>query len=263
MCLLGSHPVFAVEIIAHRGASHDAPENTLSSFKLGYKQGADADELDIYLSKDGKIVVIHDGNTARISGVTNVVESQTFAELRQLEVGQWGPWQGKGFSEKIPLLGEVLPLIPDRKQLFIEIKSSSRILPELRKTLKRGGKKPAQTVLIGFDYKTMQQAKAELPKLKVLWLISSDPKTKQFPGVEDLIEKARAASLDGLDVNSGFPISSEFVRKVHDAGLKLYTWTVDDAEVARKEATVGVDGITTNRPEWMREQLATGQNDNH
>lgn len=258
MCLLGTHPVFAVDIVAHRGASHDAPENTLSSFKLGYKQGADADELDIYLSKDGKIVVLHDGNTARISGVTNKLETQTAAELRQLEVGQWGPWQGQGFSEKIPLLDEVLPLVPDGKRLFIEIKSSSRILPELRKTLKRGGKKPEQTVIIGFDYKIMQQAKVKFPKLKVLWLVSSDPKTKQFPAVEDLIQKARVANLDGLNVNSGFPINREFVEKVHDAGLKLYTWTVDDPEVARKEAAAGVDGITTNRPEWLREQLASG-----
>ena len=258
MCLLGTQPAFAVDIIAHRGASHDAPENTLSSFKLGYEQGADADELDIYLSKDGKIVVIHDGNTARISGVTNKVETQTAAELRELEAGQWGPWRGKSFSEKIPLLEEVLPIIPNGRRLFIEIKSSSRILPELRKTLERGGKKPEQTVLIGFDYQTMEQAKAELPRLKVLWLVSSDPDTKQFPAVEELIQKARAANLDGLNLNSGFPINSQFVEKVHDAGLKLYTWTVDDAEVARKEAAAGVDGITTNRPEWLREQLASG-----
>jgi glycerophosphoryl diester phosphodiesterase len=258
MCLLGSHSALAVEIIAHRGASHDAPENTLSSFKLGYQQGADADELDIYRSKDGKIVVIHDSNTSRLAGVTNKVEAQTSAELRQLEIGQWGQWKDKGFSEKIPFLNEVLPLIPEGKQLFIEIKSSAMILPELRKMLKRSGKAPRQTVLIGFDYETMKLAKARMPKLKVLWLVSSDPKTKQFPPVEELIQKTRAARLDGLDLNSGFPINNEFVQKVHQAGLQLYTWTVDDPAVARQEADAGVDGITTNRPQWLREQLAAG-----
>jgi glycerophosphoryl diester phosphodiesterase len=258
MCLLGSHSVSAVEIIAHRGASYDAPENTLSSFKLGYQQGADADELDIYRSKDGKIVVMHDSDTGRIAGVTNKVETQTSVELRQLEIGRWGQWKDKGFSEKTPFLDEVLSLIPDGKRLFIEIKSSSKILPDLQRTLKRGGKKPEQTVLIGFDYQTMKLAKARMPKLKVLWLVSSDPKTKQYPPVEELIQKTKDAHLDGLDLNSGFPINVEFVQKVHQAGLEIHTWTVDDPEVARKEAAAGVDGITTNRPQWMREQLAAG-----
>ena len=74
--------------------------------------------------------------------------------------------------------------------------------------------------------------------------------------MEELIDQAKAAKLDGLDLASGFPIDSAFVQKVHAAGLKLYTWTVDDPEVARKEAAAGVEGITTNRPGWLREQLA-------
>ena len=94
----------AVEIVAHRGASADAPENTLSAFKLGFKQKADAVECDIYLTRDGKIVVMHDKDNARTSGVTNKIATQRFEELRRLEVGQWGKWQGKKFSEKIPAL---------------------------------------------------------------------------------------------------------------------------------------------------------------
>jgi glycerophosphoryl diester phosphodiesterase len=74
--------------------------------------------------------------------------------------------------------------------------------------------------------------------------------------VDELIPQAKAAKLDGLDLDGGFPIDGAFVQKVHGAGLKLYTWTVDDPEVARKEAAAGVEGITTNRPGWLREQLA-------
>jgi glycerophosphoryl diester phosphodiesterase len=70
-----------------------------------------------------------------------------------------------------------------------------------------------------------------------------------------LIKKTKAAHLDGLDLNSNFPIDKEFVKKVHDAGLKLYTWTVDDPAVAKAEMDAGVDGITTNRAGWLREQL--------
>jgi glycerophosphoryl diester phosphodiesterase len=247
---------YAVEIIGHRGASFDAPENTLASFKLGYQQKADADELDIYLTKDGQVVVMHDGTTARTAGVTNKLAITSFADLRRLDVGQWGKWQGKGFSEKIPLLSEVLALIPDGRKLFIEIKCGPEVLPELGRILQRAGKKPEQTVLIGFGYDTMKEAKAAFPRLQVLWLAGANSKTKKYPPVDELIQKAKAAKLDGLDLESGFPMDSAFVKQVHDAGLKLYTWTVDDPEVARKEAAAGVEGITTNRPGWLREQLA-------
>jgi glycerophosphoryl diester phosphodiesterase len=246
----------AVEIIGHRGASYDAPENTLASFKLGYQQKADADELDIYLTKDGKIVVMHDANTARTTGVTNKIAARTFDELRRLDAGQWGKWQGKGFSEKIPSLEEVLALVPPGKKLFIEIKCGPEVLPELGRVLQRAALKPEQTVLIGFGYETVKAAKAALPQLQVLYLAGAEKKTKKYPPVEGLIEQARAANLDGLDLESGFPIDSAFVQKVHAAGLKLYTWTVDDPEVARKESAAGVDGITTNRPGWLRQQLA-------
>jgi glycerophosphoryl diester phosphodiesterase len=247
---------YAVEIIGHRGASHDAPENTLAAFKLGYQQNADADELDLYLTQDGKIIVLHDANTARTTGVTNKVAEHTFAELRRLDAANWGDWKRKGFSEKLPSLDEALALIPDGKRFFLEIKCGPEVLPELERTLQRAGKKPQQTVLIGFGYETVKQAKAKLPNLEVCWLAAADKKTKKYPPVDELIRKAKAAGLDGLDLEQGFPIDRAFVQKVHAAGLKLYTWIVDDPAVARAEAAAGVDGITTNRPGWLREQLA-------
>jgi glycerophosphoryl diester phosphodiesterase len=254
--LLSQPRLSGMEIIGHRGASHDAPENTLASFKLGYQQNADADELDIYLTKDRQVVVIHDATTARTSGVTNKVAKSTFDELRRLEVGKFGPWKDKGFSERIPALAEVLALIPHGKRLFIEIKCGPEVLPELANVLRQAGKKPEQTVLIGFDYDTVRQAKVRFPDLQVYWLAGPQRVTKAYPPLAELIQKARTANLDGLDLESGFPIDEAFVRRVHEAGLKLYTWTVDDVEVAGKEAKAGVDGVTTNRPGWLREQLA-------
>lgn len=247
---------FATQIIAHRGASYDAPENTLSAFKLGYAQKADACELDIYLTRDGNIVVIHDDSTKRTGGVSKKIVQQSLDELRQQDVGQWGQWKGKGFSEKIPRLDEVLPLIPEDHRLFIEIKCGIEVLPELENNFERAGTAPAQTAIIGFGYDTMKAAKEKFTNSEVCWLVSSNPITKKFPTIDDLIKKAKDAHLDGLDLNYGFPIDKAFVEKVHKAGLKLYTWTVDDPEVARREAEAGVDGITTNRPLWMREQLA-------
>jgi len=245
-----------MDIIAHRGASYDAPENTLSSFKLGYRQNADADELDIYQTKDGKVIVSHDSNTARTTGVTNVIAETSFDELRRLDAGRWGKWKDGAFSEKLPALAEVLELIPDGKRLFIEIKCGPEVLPELKTVLQCAGKQANQTVLIGFGYETVKQAKMLLPHLQVYYLAKGNQRTKEYPTVDELIDQAKAAHLDGLDLAADFPIDEAFVRKVHDAGLKLYTWTVDDPEVARKEAAAGVDGITTNRPGWLREQLA-------
>lgn len=249
--------VEAVEIIAHRGGAwHDAPENTLPAFKVGYDQGADADELDIYLTKDGQVVVIHDNNTKRVTGVDAKVPDKTMDELRALDAGEsMREWRGKGV--KLPMLSEVLALIPAGKRLFIEIKCGPEVLPALEKVLKDSGKKPEQTAIIGFGYDTMREAKAKFPNLAVYWILGwkKDKQTGKYPEIEEVIAKAKAAHLDGLDLDYKFPIDAAFVQKISAAELKLYTWTVDDAGVAKRFSAAGVNGITTNRAGWMREQL--------
>jgi glycerophosphoryl diester phosphodiesterase len=226
-----------VEIIAHRGASEEAPENTLAAFRLGWEQG-DACELDVHLSKDGRIVVIHDATTKRTAGVDKPVAQQTLAELQAL---------------KVPSLEEVLDLLPEKKRLYIEIKCGPEILPELQRVLDKVPAKKPQLAIIGFGYDTMAQAKKVLPGIPAYWLSSA----KKAPPLDDLIAKCRAAGLDGLDLNHEFPIDKDFVAKVHAAGLKLVTWTVNDPEVALREAAAGVDGITTDRPKAMRQKLST------
>jgi glycerophosphoryl diester phosphodiesterase len=255
LLLAGASSLHGVEIIAHRGASFDAPENTLAAFKLGWEQNADADELDIYLSQDSQIIVLHDKNTKRTTGVNKAVVQQTLAELRLQDAGSWKDprWAG----EKLPTLTEALATMPDGKRFFIEIKCGSEILPELERVLKASGKKPEQLVIIGFDYETMRKAKVQFPDLAVYWLASyaANKTTGEFPKVEDLIEKTKAARLTGLNLDFHFPIDGNFVNKVKADGLKLYTWTVDDPAIAKTLSAAGVDGITTNRPAWLREQL--------
>src|SRR5580700_5266452 len=144
----------AVEIIGHRGASEDAPENTLASFRLAWTQNADAAETDVYLSKDGEIVVIHDANTRRVGGRDGKVVDQTLAELKQLDIGRWKGEQWAG--ERIPTLAELLAIIPEGKRLFIEIKCGPEIVPQLVEVIRKAHKRPEQTCLIGFSYEVMQ-----------------------------------------------------------------------------------------------------------
>ena len=115
------------EIIAHRGASGEAPENTLAAFRRAFAQGADGIEGDFRLTRDGEIVCLHDATTGRTAGADLVVADTDLARLRALDVGAWkGPqWAG----ERIPTLAEVLGLVPAGKRLYIELKSGLEILP--------------------------------------------------------------------------------------------------------------------------------------
>jgi glycerophosphoryl diester phosphodiesterase len=249
-------PVSAVEIIGHRGASYDAPENTVSSVKLAWKQNADSAEIDVYLSKDGQVVVFHDKETDRIGGRKKKIVDQTYAELQQLDVGGWKDPKFKG--EKMPTLDQILETIPDGKRLYVEIKDSPRILPAIQKAFDKAGVDEKKITIIAFDYDVIVGAKKLFPKIPAYWLssIKQDKQTREWgPPREELIAKAKAARSEGLDLQDAPIIDAAYVKAVHDAGLKLYVWTVDDAGEAKRLKDAGVDGITTNRPGWMMEQL--------
>src|SRR4051812_8609351 len=113
--ILFSLPFFAfrglaVEIVGHRGASHDAPENSLTSMKLAWKQNADGIETDIHLSKDGHIVVMHDYDTKRIGGVDKKIVESTWDEMKDIDIGRWKGAQFTG--EKIPTIDSFFATIP-------------------------------------------------------------------------------------------------------------------------------------------------------
>jgi glycerophosphoryl diester phosphodiesterase len=243
-------------IIAHRGESHDAPENTLAAVCLAWERGDDAVEIDVHLTKDGSIVVIHDDNTLRTAHRYGEVAKLTLAQLRQLDVGRF---KGKRWAkEQIPTLEEVLDTVPAGKKLFIEIKVDAGILAELNLVLKRSSRSPDQVVLIGMDLATMGTIKETLASYQVCWVCSmKDEKkmdTKGNPG-EGLIAHARRAGLDGLDIEASRKVDEEFIARVKCAGMKLYVWTVDDPEEARRLFAEGVDGIATNRAQWLKSRL--------
>ena len=118
-----------VEIIAHRGASADAPENTLTAIQLAWRQSADAAEIDVQLTADGQLVAIHDETLLRTGGVDWAVKDYTLAQLKTLDIGSWKSPQFAG--ERIPTLAEVLDIVPLGKRLFIEVKCGVDAIPEL------------------------------------------------------------------------------------------------------------------------------------
>jgi len=236
-----------VVIIAHRGASFEAPENTLASVTLGWEQNADAVEVDVYLSKDNKIMVIHDKDTKRTAGKKLIVKESLASDLRKLDVGLFKGPDYRG--EKIPFLSEVIETIPEGKQLFVEVKCGTEILPFLKECFGESGKID-RLVIISFDFDVVAGAKKIMPEVPVYWLhfnLTGEYSTK-------LIEKAKEADLDGLNFRYK-GISKEFIKSVHDANMKIYTWTVDDPEEAAKLSGFGINGITTNRPQWMKKEL--------
>lgn len=235
-----------VEIIGHRGESNLAPENTLASSKLAWSVGADAVETDIYLSKDNRIICSHDANTKRTTGVSLTIKETKSNELRKLDAGSFKDEKYKG--EKLPFLSEIIKAVPEGKKLVIEIKCGSEVLPYLKKDIGRYGKNRS-FVFIAFDFKTISDTKKVFPGNKCYWLCSN-------PALfEKTLPLVTAAGLDGVSLSYGI-INEKVAADVRNLNLELFTWTVDDPTEAKRLTGLGVRGITTNRPGWLREQLS-------
>ena len=242
----------SVEIIAHRGASYLAPENTMASVMLAWEKGADA-EVDVYLSKDNQIVVIHDSTTKRTGKIDLVVKESNYQQLRKLDVGTFK--SEKYVGEPIPLLSDILKTIPPGRKLYVEIKCGKEVLPILEKLITES-KKKSQIVIIGFDLETVTLSK-KLIDVPTYWLkgTEKDKQTEQWiPHSPQLVKTIEDNGLDGLDVHYA-GVTKDFTNAVKASGQKLYVWTVDDPQEAIRLVNLGVAGITTNRPEWLREQL--------
>lgn len=248
-------PAAMPEIIAHRGASHDAPENTLAAIRLAWEQKADAVEFDVWLSKDGHIVLMHDESTERTAGVNRKVVDQTLAELRKLDVGSW---KGARFAgERVATLAEALAEIPAGKRAFIEVKCGPEIVPELKRVVEAAKLKPEQTAVISFNAAVIAETKKAFPKRQAYWLCDPKPDEKPAWTPDALLAKAKSVESDALNLSAAPIVTAQFIARMKGAGLPVYVWTVDDAGVAKTLVTAGVAGITTNRPAWLRERLAS------
>ena len=245
-----------MQIIAHRGASHLAPENTVAAANLAWEKQADAVEVDVYLSRDRKIMVIHDSTTKRTTGKARdlKIADHTAEELRRLDVGTF---KDKAYTgERIPLLEEIIATIPPEGRLFVEIKCGAEILDPLKQIIEASDQRD-RIVIIGFGLDTVKAAKRQMPNIPTYWLVGTRKNNDTgtwIPHSPTLVDQLAGSGLDGLNVHWA-GVTREFAQCVQTAGLDLYAWTVNDpAEAARLQA-FGIRGITTDRPGWLRDQL--------
>ena len=255
MCALSSSS-FGQLIIAHRGASHDAPENSIAAFKLALEQGADGFEGDYWLGQDGHLMCLHDANTERVGGKKLDVTKTAFDELRALDVGSWkaAKWHG----EKMPTLEECLEIVPAGKKFFVELKSGPEIVAPIAKVLEKSSISPDQIVFISFKADAVAECKKLMPHIKALWLCGMKPKKdKQPPTAEEVAATLKRIKADGLNAEAAPEYFDEaYIKRLKELGCKEFSvWTVDDPKIAKHYAELGAAAITTNRPGWLREQM--------
>ncbi len=193
------------ELIGHRGASFDAPENTLAAFRLAWEEGADGVEGDYRLTLDGEIVCLHDPTTRRTAGINLAVAKATLAQLRELDVGSWKGEQWAG--EPIPTLREVIATVPPGKRLFIELKSGPEILLPLAAILAESGLPHEQTRRSGSPITGRSgESAAGLPlskRFSMPWKEPAPAASPAWPTVPSMPRSSRPSAPPGWSSMSG------------------------------------------------------------
>lgn len=271
-----------VEVIAHRGASAYAPENTLAAFDLAAEQKADWFELDCYLSKDDQVIVFHDGTVDRTTNGTGPVQEKTLDELKMLDAGLW---KGAEFEhEPIPTLYEALAQAKSRIGVYVEIKNSAsdaelteqllemaaessemsqeqadtfmaaveasgtRNLLLTRETIAtiRSLNMEDEVVIQSFSPIICFVAQYEAPEIVTEYLGGDDPeKPQQWQNYTQL---GVFLAVEGMNPSYG-SLTPERLEQFHAAGQRVQVWTVNDPEDMARLAQMGVDGIITDYPD--------------
>ena len=244
-------------VIAHRGASASAPENTLPAFELAVEQGADALELDVRLTRDGAAVVIHDDTLDRTTDLTGPVRAHTLADLRGADAGRWFtpdhrrtfPFRDTGV--RIPTLAEVLWTFP-AMPVMIEVKEPE-VQEAVRRALIENG--AAERCVVASEL----AGALELFRQEPFACGASGPEISTLYRAVLLRRTLRECRYRLLSVPlrwHGLPVPTRgFVQAARKLGCPVHVWTVNDPATARRLWARGVAGIVTNVPEVIRHAL--------
>ncbi|GAB3409711.1 glycerophosphodiester phosphodiesterase [Flindersiella endophytica] len=223
-------------VVGHRGAMGLEPENTLRSFLRAEREGVDEIELDLWLSKDGQLVILHDGNVERTTNGTGDVAGMTLAEIKQLDAG---------LGESVPTFDEVLDVVTVPIQAEIKTMDAARAAID---TIRDRGLLDRITVT-SFHADVLSVAKEYLPEVRTGLIYSGAP----AESVETAMSLGASIVCPGIG-----KLGPELVERAHEAGLGVFTWPVNDVDVLAKARELGVDGITTDYPDAIREALGSG-----
>lgn len=213
-------------IVGHRGAAGYAPENTLLSFENAMELGCQKTELDVWLSSDGELVVIHDEKVDRVSKGRGLVSSMTLEEIKKLKCPR---------NQEIPTLQEVIDLCRGRIGLQIELKGPGTPKPVNDLILRNG--LDSQVTIISFKPELLQEMKKLNPKLPLGFLF--------YIQTGSIWKIARNMS---YICPIGPIVTAKMVEKAHQLGLKVYAWHVNDKELGARLIKMGVDEIGTDLP---------------
>lgn len=227
-------------IIAHRGVSSYAPENTLAAFDLALQMGVQHIELDVQSTADGHVAVIHDDTVNRTTDATGAVENFTLAALQALDAGSWF---GAAFSgEKIPTFEEVLLRYKGRLHIHVEIKGRSAHLAQHVADLIRRHGMADQVTVTSFRQEPLRQIRAYAPELQTGWLVH---------GInQEVISAAHALAVSQVCPKAD-TLTPETVQRLHDEGFVVRAWGVTNEGLMRQVVEAGADGMTVNFPDKL------------
>lgn len=231
------------KITAHRGASIEAPENTLAAFSKAIENMADYIELDVQLTADGEVVVMHDASAYRTTGVDQKISSMTLEEVKKLDAGSYF---GEEFAgEQVPTLQEVMELVQGRAMLNIEIKSTSTSMSLVEKVIEiiREYNGLDKCVITSFDYYALKYAKQCEARIQTGYILSVA--YGDFYNMSDV---------DFFSMNASF-LSKRTVDAIHNSGKQVYAWTVNNETSIKNLTNKGVDNIITDNPVLARETI--------
>ncbi|MBI4356043.1 MAG: glycerophosphodiester phosphodiesterase [Candidatus Omnitrophica bacterium] len=235
--------------IAHRGASRSAPENTLPAFHRALRDGADAIELDVRLTRDERVVVVHDERLERTTNGGGWVHRHTRRQLSALDAGVWFAPAYRG--TRIPTLTEVLRLVHGRATLHIELKPRAgharRLASQLLAVLRRG-RALSSVVLASFDLQALRACRALHATIPLAVLCSRHPAVA--------LRAARRLRAAAFHPHWSL-VTPRLVRDCHALGLRVHPWTVDASRRMRQLLGWGVDGVCTNDPVRLRRIIRT------
>lgn len=250
-------------VIGHRGYCQLAPENTLPSFKLAVAAGADLVELDYHQSKDGKLVVIHDGELDRTTDATNrwaqehiKVETKTAAQIQRLDAGSW--FDAKYARTRIPLLAKALDTIQKGSITLIERKAGA---PADCIKLLRGKRLINRVVVQSFDWGYLRGFHEQEPD-QVLGALGPPECLADGKKPSGIDRELNVAWLDELQKAGAKvavwsqQVSREAVQLAHQRGVKVWVYTINDPALANELLDMGVDGIITNNTSLLRKTIA-------